>query len=382
MGNNIFGGAGNDNITGTTGNDSVVGFAGDDTIFGGLGNDSLDGGLGNDGLFGGDGNDGLGGKDGSDTLYGGAGFDSLDGGNDNDFIYGGANVDKLYGNAGADTFYLTGSEDFSDSIFGGETGTDNDTIEISAGAFTNIVYGGGANENGTIQWLSGAGGSVIGTTSFTGIEHVTVLCFGSGTLITTSLGPVPVEAVRLNDLVLTVDHGFKPVLWTGSRKLEKAELEASPNMRPIRIPQDALGNGLPERDLIVSPQHRILVRSRIAERMFGTMEVLVAAKHLVGHNGVEIAQDIDEVEYWHFMFDQHEVVFAEGARAESLLVGPEAVKSVSHEALDEILQILPELYETVHHPLVAAARPIVSGRRMQTMLDRSKKNSFELFEVQ
>lgn len=100
---------------------------------------------------------------------------------------------------------------------------------------------------------------------------------------------------------------------------------------------------LPERGLIVSPLHRILVRFEIATAMFAANEILFVAKHLNDIDGMDIAEDMIEVEYVHFMFDQHEIVFAHGAEVESLYAGPMALHSVSPAARLEFLTLVPEL---------------------------------------
>ena len=115
----------------------------------------------------------------------------------------------------------------------------------------------------------------------------TFVCFRNGTLILTERGNVPVEDLRIGDMVITRDHGAQPLRWIGSRHVDAALLQAFARMRPIRIRAGALGTGLPERDLYVSQQHRVLVASAIAQRMFGAAEILVAAKHLTEIAGIE-----------------------------------------------------------------------------------------------
>ncbi|KRW97185.1 hypothetical protein AQY21_05000 [Paracoccus sp. MKU1] len=100
---------------------------------------------------------------------------------------------------------------------------------------------------------------------------------------------------------------------------------------------------MPTGDLVVSPQHRILARSHIAQTMFGTAEVLVAAKQLLALDGIEIAEDLSEVEYYHILFDHHEIVFSNGAETESLYTGAEALRVVGPAAAQEILALFPEL---------------------------------------
>ena len=187
-----------------------------------------------------------------------------------------------------------------------------------------------------------------------------VYCFVSGTLIQTRRGPVAVEALAVGDEVLTRDNGFQPIRWTGSVTLSAARLARNPKLRPIRIRAGALGQGIPASDLLVSPQHRILVRSKIAIKMFGAAEVLVPAKQLLQWPGIDYADDLAPVEYHHFLFDRHEVVISNGAETESLFTRPEALKSVGPAARQEILALFPILADRDHQP--EPARCIPSGR--------------------
>lgn len=190
--------------------------------------------------------------------------------------------------------------------------------------------------------------------------HEPVPCFAAGVRLMTAKGQRPVEKLSVGDLVETADNGLQPVRWIGTRKLDAIDLAAAPNLRPVRIAKGALGAGLPRRDLLVSPQHRMLVRSDIAQKMFGPSEVLVAARHLIGLDGVSVADDVTEITYVHVLFDRHEVVFAEGAQSESLFTGAEALEAVGQAARAEILALFPELADGAP---VQGARPFLTGRQ-------------------
>jgi len=194
------------------------------------------------------------------------------------------------------------------------------------------------------------------------------LCFARGTMLDTPEGLRAIESLKAGDLVLTRDNGPQPIRWIGSRMITAKELSAHEKLRPIRIKAGALGAGTPAADLVVSPQHRVLVRSKVAIRMFGAAEVLVAAKQLLQVDGIDICDKPDEVEYFHMLFDRHEVVFANGAEAESLYTGPEAIKSVGPAALEEIYEILPELRERDYK--ARGARELLSGRMGRKLVSR------------
>ena len=177
---------------------------------------------------------------------------------------------------------------------------------------------------------------------FSNIERV-MRCFTPGTLITTDEGPVPVESVHVGTRVLTRDNGFQAVRWIGRRDLTAAELVVRPNFQPVRIAAGSLGDGLPERDLLVSPQHRVLVTGPEAELLFGEPEVLVAAVHLVDRQGITRAASPMGISYLHFMCEHHEIIRSEGAWTESYLPGEVSTSAMDAGTRAEILALFPEL---------------------------------------
>lgn len=199
------------------------------------------------------------------------------------------------------------------------------------------------------------------------------ICFGAGTLIRTDKGLVPVELLRPGMMVMTRDAGPQPVIWAASSHIRASALAAAPHLQPIRIRQGTLGDGLPERDLIVSPQHRMLVRSAIALRMFGAAEVLVAAKSLLAIDGVEIAADQSDVTYVHFLLPEHHIVFAEGAESESLYTGAQALKTLGHAARRELAEIFPGILDA-DRPSPTTARPLVTVSKARKLAERHAHN--------
>ncbi len=255
-----------------------------------------------------------------------------------------------------------------------------------AGAIQNyFLFGGSHPTPGTIYQT----GPINGTASDTGAwgydqtvtnqELSNLVCFVSGTMIMTDQGERRIETLEAGDLVLTLDHGYQPIRWIGSRTVDKESLLASDKLYPVRIRAGALGGGMPERDLYVSRQHRILVKSKIAWRMFDTDEILVPAIRLVGLSGIDIVTDCDEVTYHHFLFDQHEIVMSNGSATESLFTGPEAMRSVSPDARDEILTLFPQLQDADYESL--PARLIPSGKDAHRLVQRHAKNHRHLAEA-
>ena len=357
----VFGGDGNDLIATGDDNDTIDGGAGNDTIWGGL-DPSLPDALnipdatdpvpdnGRDLIDGGDGNDVIFGQDDDDTIFGGAGDDTIDAGIDDDVVDGGAGNDVITGGDGTDT--LSGGDDRDtflgatdgDEIHGGSGGDDFDRLDLTGqGPFrlVDVVTDSDGNGiDGTVEFLDGDD-NVIGSAIFTNIEEI-VPCFTPGTAIATPRGEVAVQDLKVGDLVVTRDNGLQPIRWIGRKTLDRRALTANPHLKPILIRAGSLGQGLPERDIMVSPNHRMLVANERTALYFAEHEVLVAAKHLVNHRGVHEIDPI-AVTYIHFMFDRHEVVLADGAWSESFQPGDYTLKGLGNAQRNEILELFPDL---------------------------------------
>ncbi|AMY70045.1 Hint domain-containing protein [Frigidibacter mobilis] len=199
-----------------------------------------------------------------------------------------------------------------------------------------------------------------------------VTCYAAGTLIGTPTGPRAIETLVPGDMVNTLDHGPQPIRWIGRHQLGVMDMIANPALQPVRIGAGAMGQGLPLRELLVSPQHRMLVRSPIAQRMFGGAEVMVAAKHLAGLPGIEPCTGAAPVEYWHILCDRHEVLFAEGAPSESLYTGEQALYALDPEGRAEIAALFPDMAPP------EPARDLVPGRRARTLARRHAEGKREL----
>ncbi len=357
------------------------------------------------------GDDTVNGRGGDDTIDGGAGDDILDGGADDDTLDGGADDDTLTGGTGDDVFVVSDGADTITDFGTGETGTindgdqtNNDFVDLSG--FYNATTlaavnaaGLGDNFNSEIEMLradaaDGTIDGVIGGTDYSAqigdidltienggasvtgsdltFDNTNVVCFANGTLIETDAGPRRVEDLAIADQVLTLHHGYQPLRWIGRRTLDAIDLAAKPALCPIHIASGALGDGLPAQDLVVSPQHRVLVRSGIAMRMFGTEEVLVAAKKLLALDGVDVLADAKSVQYFHMLFDRHQIVFSNGAPTESLFTGPEALNALGAEAVAEIAAIFPELLHDAATAEPAAFIP--EGCKQRRLIWRHAKN--------
>jgi hypothetical protein len=340
--------------------DGIIGSSFDDTLTG-FNNFSL---TGNDiytnVMFGGGGNDNISGLGGPDSLYGETGNDTIDGGTGNDFIDGGADADVIVGGSGADTLEggegndrfiirdgdvssLSGPEFIDGGGRPGAADDDNDTIDLTAYGWSrvDIVRDSQDAENGYIRLLD-ADGREIGRINFEDIETI-IPCFTLGTMIQTDCGAVAVEDLRAGDLVLTRDNGLQPLRWVGRRDLSLPELMANPDLQPVRIACGTINGVGPDREMLISPQHRVLIESARAELMFGDAEVLVASKHLLGLAGVKRVLPSAGVSYIHILFDQHEIVESDGIWTESFQPAARMISAMEAEIRAEVLALFPKL---------------------------------------
>ncbi|MDX8348980.1 Hint domain-containing protein [Cognatiyoonia sp. IB215446] len=279
-------------------------------------------------------NDDIRGGGGSDTLFGQAGDDTIRGGSGNDTITGGAGADTLLGNAGSDTF-LGGTG--GDVVTGGEDadGTDVDILDLTGADVDFITYDPLDPEAGVVTFIDGS------TMTFSQIENV-IPCFTPGTMVATPKGEQPVETLKAGDRVLTRDNGIQHITWAGKKELKLDDLKLSPNLMPIIIRKGALGDDLPERDMIVSPNHRVLIVSDMAKLYFGESEVLMTAKHMTRMEGVEV-MNAPQATYIHFMCQNHEIVLSDGAWTESFQPGDYSLQGVDADQRKELFLLFPEL---------------------------------------
>lgn len=203
-----------------------------------------------------------------------------------------------------------------------------------------------------------------------------LVCFCRDTLIKTSTGQKPVQDLRTGDMVVT-QTGLEPVRWIGSRRVSPDALSKNPKLQPVVISAGALGSGLPEANLRVSRQHRMLANGPIVKRMFDREAVLVSAIKLVELPGIYLDTENTDVEYFHLLFDRHEVVYANGSPSESLYTGPEALRALSDAAREEILTLFPEVLEQDYTPETAAFIP--DGSRQNRLIARHSGNEKPLY---
>ncbi|MGB0901720.1 Hint domain-containing protein [Halocynthiibacter sp.] len=208
------------------------------------------------------------------------------------------------------------------------------------------------------QFDNGGGGAVFGGGS---------PCFVKGTKIKMADGTLKnvedIEDIEAGDWVASFDNGPREVIWSGQHLHRKTELEQFEKLRPVRIPEGAIGN---KKTTFYSPLHQVMLTSEQADLLFGTgSEVLVMAKSLV-EVGVAFIDEPDDVTYCHIMFDDHELIQSDGIWTESFNPGVEALNSLTQEAREEVLTIFPEL-ETQDAKGFTSVRPKLSKKEVTVL---------------
>lgn len=234
------------------------------------------------------------------------------------------------------------------------------------GTFT--VVGDGQIETVNFTYTVG-----IGTSGPTDVGIVTlnsIPCFVAGTRIRTAKGDVEVQDIQVGDLVVTHDDGLQPVRWVGRKAVA-----AKGNLAPVRIRSGTFGN---HGTLMVSPQHRILVRDALAELLFGEQEVLVAAKDLINGRSIRSVPG-GKVDYVHLFFDRHQIIYSEGLATESYLPGPQTANAFEARMMAELRAIFPELDGT-HAISVRAGLRSFEAQALLRVARRSQKPFWPVVE--
>lgn len=177
-------------------------------------------------------------------------------------------------------------------------------------------------------------------------------CLVEGALIDTPTGARRVEDLAVGDDVSLFGGGAAKIAWRGRRRISARDLALNPDFRPVRIAEGAFGLGAPSADLYVSPQHRLLLRGRNIELLFGDSEVFAAAQWLCDGRRVRVIEEGEgatedgDVVYHQIMFDRHEVIHANGLPTESFNPGAEAIRALDPVARRELETLFPTLCST------------------------------------
>ena len=280
----------------------------------------------------------------------------------------------------------------------------SDANEGSAVALTDISAGGGvidfygAAATGPITATTGVAN---GATSDPVLDHTTLpnghsnqwdlngtaingpitsgdatLCLTQTCGVRTAAGVMQADALEVGTFVWTLDHGYQPIRWIGTSKLSVRDFDRHPNKKPVRIAAHALGRDVPRKDVTLSPQHRILLRTVEAQDVLGDSEILAAAKKLRDFEDIDVVEAPEAMTYIHLLFDNHEILDVDGALVESLLMGPYAATALEEGAYkDAFGAALPASLSDL---AALPARPIVEGKTGRRLLDHLREAGSDL----
>ena len=193
-----------------------------------------------------------------------------------------------------------------------------------------------------------------------------LICFVAGTLIATPTGERAVESLRAGDLVLNLEGQAEALLWVGHRRLTPDELNRESRLWPVRIPAGLFGPGRPHSPLSVSPQHRIWVEGWRVQLAAGLEAGLIAAQHLVDC-GASQARPAAAVDYYHLLFETHQIVLSNGLPSESLQPTGANLRDIAPEARAEFARLFPEGLPA-HLTLRPAAAPSLRAHESRLVM--------------
>lgn len=187
-----------------------------------------------------------------------------------------------------------------------------------------------------------------------------VICFTPGTMIRTEDGLMRVEDIHEGVKIQTKDNGCQEVLWAGARRVTGARLYAMPHLCPVRLRAGSLDDDVPDAGLLVSPDHRVMVKGARARALFNTEEVLVTARDLVNDQSIYVDRSMREVHYIHMLLPSHEVVFANGVESESFHPASAGLENLGDDERARLFAQVPEI-EADANADGAYARRVVSS---------------------
>lgn len=192
-------------------------------------------------------------------------------------------------------------------------------------------------------------------------------CFCQGSHLMTDQGEQAVDWIRAGDRVLTKDNGYQTVIWTARSVITVQMLKSNPKLRPVKIAARGIDGAAPAQDLLLSPEHRVLLASAQIELLFGCDEMFAAAKFIC--DGDQVAQILPEheISYYHILFENHEAVLADGLWVESFFTGDMALGMLPASKQGQIRDLLGDKVDSMK-----TARPCLKSWEAAMLIPQSK----------
>ena len=255
-------------------------------------------------------------------------------------VDGDGDLDAVVGEFSGNLNYYENVGNATNPNYQAQTGSNNPFNNIDVGSSSAPTFA-DVNGDGVLDAVVGAGD---GNLSY-------FECFGTGTLIATESGQIPVEQLKIGDLVKTATGQLEPIKWIGRKTCHPRKVRNPLRSFPILIKAGALGNNLPVRDLYLSPDHAVFLEG-----------LLINAGALVNHASIVKTEPKSEFTYYHLELDKHVLLMAEGTWAESYL--PQQEDRTAYDNWAEYEELYPSgcriILWPLDYPRVSSIRTVPS----------------------
>lgn len=165
-----------------------------------------------------------------------------------------------------------------------------------------------------------------------------------GTQVRTPCGPRRIEHVRAGDLIVTRTKGLQPVRMVWRRELRDVDLRGRPEAAPVRLKTRAIGPMMPQQDLVLAPEHPVLVPGYRLDGLAGSIGGLMEAGELAGtSDAAYVDRSLEEAPLFHLVFDSHQIFMANGLPVGSVDLTADVLERLEPSLRDEVLEIFPRL---------------------------------------
>ena len=190
---------------------------------------------------------------------------------------------------------------------------------------------------------------------------INLVCFTPDVRVETPAGLRAVGTLKAGDLVQTMDHGAQVLRWIGRRTIVFPK--GAHHFKPILVAAGSIDGTVPRCDILLSPQHRVLLRGPSVQKVCGMKTALTPVKALIGAKGIRQAQGRRSAQYVSLLFDQHEIIMAEGMACESYLPRPYARRYLDKASIAAIDNLVPGAFAQDAECSYPAALPLLSVRQ-------------------
>ncbi|WP_391348431.1 Hint domain-containing protein [Azospirillum sp. A23] len=188
----------------------------------------------------------------------------------------------------------------------------------------------------------------------------TPTCILRGTYVHTKLGEVPVESLKIGDMIKSSVTGeFRSIRWIGRRLLAGSSFDTEHLRKvhlPVRIARDAIARNMPSRDLYISPSHALLIG-----------EYGVSARLLINGSSIRQVDAMEEIEYFHIELDSHDGMYAEGLPVETYL---EADNRQAYDNAAEYEALYPGDDPRIQEPCVKIDIPLAALEQIRKNVNK------------